>query len=93
MAVATSVLDSGDLALLEDLSGKMQVIPSVSKTLQDSQNSPDTTLQTSPSCVEVSLHGISTEQRLLVELCVPAITSLGKGIPRTAKNWGLLCRD
>lgn len=47
MAVATSVLDSGDLALLEDLSGKMQVIPSFSKTLQDSQNSPDTTLQTS----------------------------------------------
>lgn len=47
MAVATSALDSGDLTLLEDLSGKMQVIPSVSKTLQDSQNSLDTTLQTS----------------------------------------------
>lgn len=32
LAVAISVLDSGDLALLKELSSKMQVIPSVSKT-------------------------------------------------------------
>lgn len=32
LAVAISVLDSGDLALLKEFSGKTQVIPSVSKT-------------------------------------------------------------
>lgn len=48
MAVTTSVLDSGDLTLLDEIAGKMQVIPSIPKTLQDSQHNPDTTLQISP---------------------------------------------